>query len=243
MGLYEGKDNSVAGASRRTVAKMASMLSNCSSDTRVLDLGSGYGGAARYLVREKGCYVDCLNLSRIQNERHRRMNREQRVDGLIQVVEGNFENIPFCRESYDVIWSEDAIVHCSNRHRVFEEVDRVLKRGGEFIFTDLLQSENCPEDVLEPILARIHLDSLGSFKFYRETAQSLGWEESEIIDLSSNLAVHYACVYRKLEQQYDELRHDCGQQYLDSMKVGLMHWVTAGEKGHLMWGILHFRKS
>jgi sarcosine/dimethylglycine N-methyltransferase len=27
------------------------------------------------------------------------------------------------------------------------------------------------------------------------------------------------------------------------MLTGLGHWVEAGERGHLRWGILHFRKS
>jgi sarcosine/dimethylglycine N-methyltransferase len=31
------------------------------------------------------------------------------------------------------------------------------------------------------------------------------------------------------------------QEYVDNMLKGLGHWVEAGQKGYLRWGILHFR--
>jgi len=31
-------------------------------------------------------------------------------------------------------------------------------------------------------------------------------------------------------------------EYIERMITGLGHWVSAGEKGYLNWGILHFRK-
>ena len=34
----------------------------------------------------------------------------------------------------------------------------------------------------------------------------------------------------------------CSAEYIDRMKAGLQHWVDGGNKGHLQWGILHFRK-
>ena len=74
---------------------------------------------------------------------------------------------------------------------MLEEVNRVLKPGGDFVFTDLIQHEDRHPQVLEPVLARFRLDSLGTVRFYREAAIELGWRELPVIDLSGNLVTHY----------------------------------------------------
>ena len=71
IGLYENKADTIFDASRRTVEKMAASVIGLDSKTRVLDIGSGYGGSARYLVQAYGCQVGCLNLSEVQNQRNR----------------------------------------------------------------------------------------------------------------------------------------------------------------------------
>ena len=106
-----------------------------------------------------------------------------------------------------------------------------------------MQSTKCPPDVLQPILDRIHLDSLGSIEYYQQLAKDLGWKEVGITDLSKNLPAHYSWVLQELVAQYHTLIRVCAEEYLANMKVGLQHWVDAGIAGHLTWGILHFQKN
>lgn len=60
-------------------------------------------------------------------------------------------------------WSLDAMLHSGNRGRLLAEVARVLLAGGDFIFTDLMQADDCPEGVLQPILERLLLEDMASF--------------------------------------------------------------------------------
>src|SRR6056297_2322353 len=168
VGLYNSEDEPIFDASRRTIERMASKISNLDKDSKVLDIGAGYGGAARYLAKKYGCQVVALNLSEVENERDRKMNEDQGLDHLITVVDGSFEEISYPDFSFDVVWSQDAILHSGNREQVIKEVARVLKSGGDFVFTDPMQTDDCPEGVLQPILDRIHLETLGSPGFYRE---------------------------------------------------------------------------
>jgi len=242
IGLYESEDHPIRDASEKTVVRMAETLPPMKEDQRVLDIGAGYGGAGRYLARVAGVHVDCLNLSEVQNERNREKNREVGLDGQIDVIDGSFEDIPFEAETHDVVWSQDAILHSGNRRKVLEEVGRVLKPGGHFIFTDPMQSDDCPPDVLGPVLARIHLDTFGSPGFYRQVASELGWEEIGFEDLSHQLVNHYSRVRGELESRRDSLTDLCGEDYVNNMSRGLSHWVEAGNNGYLSWGIFHFRK-
>jgi sarcosine/dimethylglycine N-methyltransferase len=106
-----------------------------------------------------------------------------------------------------------------------------------------MQSAECPKAVLQPILDRIHLDSLGSIEYYQRFAKDLGWKEVGVMDLSKNLPVHYARVLQELVVYQHTLVRVCAEDYLAKMKVGLQHWVDAGIAGHLTWGILHFQKD
>ena len=90
VGLYEKDTDSIFDASRRTVEKMAGMLPDLDSKKRVLDIGSGYGGSARYLAKNFGCHVGCLNLSEVQNKRNRQLNVMQGMSLAINVVDGEF---------------------------------------------------------------------------------------------------------------------------------------------------------
>lgn len=243
IGVYENVEEDIATASERTVSTMASQCQpGLGHQTQVLDVGAGYGGSARWLARKFGCHVTCLNLSESQNARNRAMTAEQELADRIEVIDGNFEDIPAADRHFDLAWSQDAILHSGQRKRVLEEVDRVLKPGGEFIFTDPMQADDCPAGVLQPVLERIHLDSLGSFAFYRQQARQLGWEEVGIFDLTLQLVSHYTRVRQELVKRREALASKVSNEYMDRMIQGLGHWIDAGESGYLAWGILHFRK-
>ncbi len=243
VGLYETPDDAIAEASRRTVEAMADAIAvPLGKSHRVIDLGAGYGGPARYLARRFGCRVTCLNISEVENTRNRKANRESGIDALVDVRHGSFESIPERDGSLDAVWSQDAILHSGDRGRVIAEVGRVLRPGGEFVFTDPMQADDCPPGVLQPVYDRIHLDSLGSVKFYREAARRNGLEEVAIRAMPQQLRNHYAAVRRELTARYDEIARYASRDYVDRMLVGLKNWVEAADKGYLNWGILHFRK-
>lgn len=241
IGLYASETEPIADASRRTVEKMADRLENVTGDTRILDLGAGYGGSGRYLAERFGCKVVCLNLSETQNDLNRKLTEEAGLEDLVNVVHGDFENVPGPDDSYDVVWSQDAILHSGNRTRVLDEMKRVLKPGGQFIFTDPMQSDDCPEGVLQPILDRIRLETLGSFAFYKKELAARGFREEGIEVLTDQLRNHYWRVAQELKSHYDAAVARSGKTYVDNMIKGLQHWVDGADRGHLAWGIMDFR--
>jgi len=242
VGLYQSPDEPIKQASRRTVDHLADRYGEVSADAVVLDLGAGYGGAARRLVQRFGCRVVCLNLSEAENEHNRQLNAEAGVADRIEVIDGSFEQIPLEDASVDCLWSQDALLHSGNRRQVLVEADRVLKPGGRFVFTDPMQSDDCPPGVLDPILARIHLSDLGSPRFYQGVAAELGWTDGGFEDLTHQLVNHYSQVLATTEALEPELVGDISPEYLQRMKAGLKHWIDGGKKGHLAWGVFLFTK-
>ncbi len=243
IGLYQSEVEPIFDASRRTVEKMASKLGPLNQNYKVLDIGAGFGGASRYLAKTFGCQTVALNLSEAENERNRNMNKEQGLDHLIDVVDGSFEDIPYPDHTFDVVWSQDAILHSGDRKKVVAEVSRALKPGGSFVFTDPMQSDTCPEGVLQPIYNRIHLTSLTSPSFYRKTAEACGLKEESFDEMTQQLITHYFRVLKETEERESELSQIVSQTYIDNMKKGLQYWVDGGKNGYLAWGIFKFVKS
>jgi len=241
LGIYNHPDEDIYTASRRTIDRMAGYADKIDENTRIIDLGGGFGGSARHLAKKFGCKVVVINLSEAENERGRKMNKDQGLDHLIDIIDGSFDDVPYDDNSFDIVWSEDAILHSDDREQVMNETKRVLKPGGDLIFTDPMQTDNCNKSVLQPVYDRINLSSLGSPKFYRETCKKLGMEEKAFEEMPENLINHYARVLKATEENEDKLDGYVSQEYINNMKTGLRHWVQGGKDGNLTWGIFHFK--
>ncbi|MFC4471179.1 methyltransferase domain-containing protein [Streptomyces xiangluensis] len=244
IGLYESPAEPIADASRRTVERMASKL-ELTRDSVVLDLGSGYGGSARYLAGTYGCRVVALNLSEVENQRHKELNSARALTDRIEVVDGSFEDIPLPEDQVDIVWSQDAFLHSGNRVKVLEEIARVLRPGGHLIFTDpMATADGGSADVLQPILDRIHLDDMGSPGFYMRELDRLGFTavDGGFEEHREQLVNHYTRVLEETgHQEAEGLARKISHDYLAQMKKGLGHWIDGGREAHLTWGVFHFR--
>ncbi len=244
IGLYDSPRDPIPTASHRTIERMASLIAPITSATRVLDLGSGYGGAARYLAKTYGCTVCCLNLSEVENARNRKMIRDEGLERLVSVWEGSFEDLGGLVEGgFDVVWSQDAFLHSGDRRAVVGGIDRVVvKKGGLVIFTDPMAAKGGDQRELGSILKRLDLESLGDVESYRRWFEEAEFVDVGFVDSSRDMEVHYGRVLRELEDREWELKGEISDEYVGNMKVGLKNWVEGVRSGRLCWGILQFRR-
>lgn len=240
IGLYDTTGD-IREASRQTVEHMVAKLGDIAGK-RIVDLGSGYGGAARVLAGEYGAHVTCLNLSTVENERNRRLTSEAGLADRIEVVDGSFDAMPFADPDFDIAWSQDAILHAPDRGAVLDEVARVLKPGGLFVFHDPMQADGLTETAaLRPIYDRIHLPDLASIGYYREELKARGFTEVETEVLTPQLGTHYRRVRENLLARKDEL--GLPDAFVTRMSAGLNHWVEGAANGNLRWAIMLYRKN
>ena len=243
IGLYASPTESITAASQRTVERMAETVSTIDSSTRVLDLGAGYGGAARWLARKYACRVTCLNLSEVQNARNRSLTREAKLEKLIEVIDGDFEHLPFEDGTFDLIWSQDSFLHSSNRRAVVQEIARVLvPTGGEVVFTDPMASANATEEKLGDIKQRLSIATFGSQEFYDEEFGRHGFTAVTFDNHQDQLTLHYSRVLQEVQSQQELLVNDIPSDYIELVQVGLRSWIAGGRGGQLDWGIHHFRR-
>jgi SAM-dependent methyltransferase len=112
------------------------------SSVRVLDLGSGKGGAARHLASTFGCHVTCYNLGKNQNSHNLKQAKADGIGHLVECRQGNFNaGLPAeWTASFDLVWSQEALCHAKDQLTLLTEIKRVLKPGGAAIFTDIMRT-------------------------------------------------------------------------------------------------------
>ncbi|ODS24079.1 hypothetical protein AB835_05505 [Candidatus Endobugula sertula] len=245
LGLYDDQPTrTIAEAMKKTTEWMAEKAVGLNEHSRILDIGAGYGPAARYLAKTYGSHVTCLNISEEQNERNKMLNHQQGLSNLINVVYGNFKEMPIEDTTFDLAWTQDALFHTDELDKVLSETYRVLKPGGQFLLMDILQADNCPDGALKTALSRIRIDHdrIGSFEYYKTIANDLGFELLSVVDLSPHLLTHYTRWRDAVIEHETELGKICSMEFLELTKVGLNHWVEAAENGLFTWGLFHFQR-
>ncbi len=95
------------------------------SGKRILDIGSGPGRDG-LILQEAGKDMICLDASA-------EMVKLSIERGLESIV-GDFDNLPFPKESFDAVWSYTALLHTpkASIQAALAEIKRVLKPGGIF---------------------------------------------------------------------------------------------------------------
>ena len=94
---------------------------------RVLDSGCGPGFLAA-LLRDHGCDVTCMDVSRVGPER----TRARGVDA--RQVDLDTERAPFDDESFDTVIANSNLEHLFYMHRHVGELSRLVRPGGKFIW-------------------------------------------------------------------------------------------------------------
>jgi phosphoethanolamine N-methyltransferase len=123
------------GGAATTEDLCARLGSSLRPGVRVLDVGSGIGGAAFHVAKAHGARVTGIDLAEdmvnIALERAARLGISDSVKFLLgDVLENAFA------EPFDVVWSRDAFMHIPDKPRLFSRLYRLMAPGGRLVITD-----------------------------------------------------------------------------------------------------------
>lgn len=117
--------------------------------TRVLDVGSGVGGASRCLAAEFGCRVTGIDLTEAYCRAATLLTAKTGLTHLVDYRQGDATRLPFEDQSFDVVWTEHVAMNIPDKARLYGEMHRVLKPGGSLAIYDVLAGPSGP--VLFPV--------------------------------------------------------------------------------------------
>ena len=164
---------------------------------RVLEIGSGLGGAAFY-VASQGAKVTGLEI----NARLVELATERIPAHLRNNVDfATYETrIPFDDQVFDLIFSKGVLTHVSDKLPLFKEFHRVLKPGGQLAINDWLSSKQGQFGPLVEEMCRI--DGLTLFAHtpahYQDVLTKSGFSLLSSRDLTHDYADYNAELVRNL---------------------------------------------
>ncbi|WP_342548314.1 class I SAM-dependent methyltransferase [Paenibacillus sp. FSL P2-0089] len=113
-------------------------------EREVIDIGCGRGGNIAALSK----YFKPLSIVGLDicpaNIAY--CNAKSRGSGALYLV-GDAENIPFADESFDVVLNIESAHAYPNRSRFYEEVYRIMRAGGVFLYTELMPGDQVAQNV------------------------------------------------------------------------------------------------
>ncbi len=171
------------------LAKLASL----EPGLRVLDVGCGLGGSARYLAAEYRCRVTGIDLTGEYVEAASALAELVGLKDSVEFRQASALELPFDDGSFDLVWTEHVQMNIADKRAFYSEIARVLAPRGRLVFHDIFQGEGgalhflvpWAEDAAISFLAtpgeaRALLEALGFrvLHWQDKSAESLAWFEA-----------------------------------------------------------------
>lgn len=147
-----------------------------SGDQRVLDLGCGLGGPARFVAHATGAKVVGIDLTPDFIETGRALTGMTGLDGKVDLVQGSILDLPFGNDGFDAAYMIHVGMNIADKHRLAAEAARVLKPGAGFGIYDVMHTS--AKDITYPVpwAGSARESALATPQRYRDALSAAGFE-------------------------------------------------------------------
>lgn len=128
----------------RTATRRLAEWAGVSSIDKVLDIGSGIGGPARFLASEFGCSVTGIDLTPGFVRTARLLSDAVGLSEQTEFFGGSALELPFDESSFDLAWLQHVGMNIEDKVKLYGEIRRVLRLGGRFAFHEVLKGDSGP---------------------------------------------------------------------------------------------------
>jgi len=103
---------------------------------RILDIGCGLGGPARYIANRFQCNVIGLDITEPFVQAANKLTTLVRMQDKVQIELGDGQHLPYPDSAFDGAYTQHVTMNVADRPAFFAEACRVLKPGGFFGLTE-----------------------------------------------------------------------------------------------------------
>ena len=155
------------------------------NDSQVLDLGCGLGGTCRMIAEKYDCTVHGLDYSEQHIETANSLSRLVGLSDQTFFKQADATELTYPSDHFDLVITQHVQMCIADKQKLYSEVKRVLKKGGLFIYYDVLKKSEEALTYPLPWVDNEAKNFLISSKQLENTLTSLGFTKQSSEDQSS----------------------------------------------------------
>jgi ubiquinone/menaquinone biosynthesis C-methylase UbiE len=185
--------------------EIAALLTVAATD-RLLDVGSGIGGPARYFARRFGCRVTGIDLTPEFCDVARHLTRLLALEDKVAFELGDATAMPFADARFEGAYSMNVSMNIADKPALYREIRRVLKPGGWLMLSEIAKGEGPPLDYPVPWAASAGASFLCTPEETRRGLEDAGFEIVRMRDTVAE-AFEYGARSRALVERGEKPPH------------------------------------
>ena len=154
----------------------------------VCDICSALGAPARHIATKYGVMVKGVDATKTMLQKAIERTKAAKLDNMIEYFEANAMDLPFKKDTFDVVWGQEAWCYVSDKNRLIQEAYRVLKPGGMIGFTDWIITGKITPQELDPLYDSMAFPYMETFKGYQDLLKKNGFNLIEALDQTDEFA-------------------------------------------------------
>ena len=200
---------------------------------RILDVGSGLGGPARYLADRTGCSVTALELQRDMHDTARSLTRRCGLEDRVEHVCGDVLAGAAGVGRFAGLISMLCFLHIPDRTRLFEHCARALRPGGVIFIDDYFARGLLTADEQRTLAAKVSCPYVPDLDTYVGDLTGAGFVGVEVVDKTVDWSHFVGERYRRFQATRTDLADRYGKPTVAELDdfYGAVSELFAG--GHL----------
>lgn len=196
---YDGLNRVISlGIDTRWRKKVVAILKD-RAPASILDIATGTGDLAIHLAQTGASRIVGLDISRGMLEIGKKKVAQRRLQGLVEMVYGDSEDLPFETGSFDAITVAFGVRNFENLEKGLGEIYRVLKKGGTLVVLETAVPTQTPfrqgyhlytKNIL-PLVGKLFSRDRSAYTYLSESAAVFphGAEFNNILEKTGFIAV------------------------------------------------------
>lgn len=179
-------------------------LINIKSDDYVLDIGSGFGGPARFISEQTGAKVVGIE---IQNDRYlfsKQFTSSVGLSDKVDFILGDFNDLKLKDESFSKVISFLSILHIIQKKKALRKACHVLKKNGLIYIEDYYRMRNLSNIEKEKMLDTISCPNLLLKSEYYKELEKNGVSIDSEVEMTNEWSLKASTRYQTMLSELDK---------------------------------------